>query len=118
VGRPLPATVGGLRVRAFCGGRFSPYGNGDTGAALHGWDAGATASAGPAWRELARNSAPVSAAGLVEWSAASAAEARRFVLERDRSLAFQCRPVGGSGLGDAQVSRDYVEVRVRYTLAP
>jgi hypothetical protein len=53
---------------------------------------------------------------LLSWSASSAADAQRFFLERDRALAFQCRPNGSSGISDqeAAVALDYIEVRLRY----
>jgi hypothetical protein len=78
-----------------------------------------------AWVELASNFAGVAAeqpyigspsTTRMDWTAASPAEARRFLTERDGLLSFQVRPSGtmGPDPGGAQVVLDYVEVRVRY----
>lgn len=110
--------VVGLRVRAHCGGRYSPFGASDLGATLWGWPIGSQA-----WVPLASNETGVSAASpwiaappnaALEWTAASPGQARQFVLTRDRLMAFQCRPSGASGLGTASTALDYLEVRVLY----
>jgi len=117
------ADISGLRVRAFCGGVHSPYGASDTGATLLGWSTRGPGPAGVGWVRLATAVAglapaparlPDASTALLDWSAPSAEDAMRFVSERDRRLAFQCRPAGPSGSGEAQVALDYVEVRVRY----
>ena len=59
---------------------------------------------------------PPPPAALVTWSSSSPDDARRFVVERDRLLSFQCRSSGESGSGAARVALDYIEVRVRYRL--
>lgn len=111
--------VTGLRVRAHCGARYSPYGTSDVGATLWGW----TTQSGGGWEALGSNSTGVTAASpwivappqaAIEWAASTPEEASRFILERDRLSAFQCRPSGASGRGAASVALDYLEVRVRY----
>ncbi|MBN2360563.1 MAG: hypothetical protein JXR83_13995 [Deltaproteobacteria bacterium] len=118
-----PAAVNGLRVRAHCGGIFSPFGAGDVGATLLGW-----ATSGPglppgSWHALAANAVaasstaphlPAPPASLIDWSATTAQQARAYLLESDRTLNFQCRPSGISEAHDATVALDYIEVRVRY----
>jgi len=120
-----PSAVAGLRVRGHCGGRFSPFSDADTGAVLLGWATGGERLPHGSWVELASNGAghageppylPDQAASLLDWTAATADEAQRFVVERDRQLSFQCRPAGGSGSGLASVALDYIEVRVRYSV--
>jgi len=117
-----PGDVTGLRVRARCGGTYSPFGEGDHGATLLGWASGGPGTPPGTWRELEHDAAGIEpeqllapgAAALLDWSAASPAVARRFIAERDREMHFQCRPNGISGTGDARAALDYVEVRVRY----
>jgi hypothetical protein len=112
-----------LRLRALCGGRFSPYSGVDSGATLDGWVRRGERSPLGGWELLATNGAGLAAsepwlaaspAALLEWSSASPADARRLVLQRDGRLALRCRPSGLSGAGDAQVALDYIEARVRY----
>jgi hypothetical protein len=116
-------SVTGLRVRAHCGGGFSPNGPSDKGAVLHGWATGGPGTFGGTWLPLATNDAGLLAAApwlsppptaLIDWSASDAEEARRFVLARDVKLSFQCRPGAPSGTDGDRVAMDYVEVRVRY----
>lgn len=115
--------VVGVRVRAHCGGLYSPFGASDVGATLWGWAVGGSGREGGGWAQLASNSTGVRASSpwiaappqaAIEWTASSPQEARRFVLERDRLSSFQCRPSGSNGLGTAAVALDYLEVRVRY----
>jgi len=116
----LASDVTGLRVRAHCGARVAPWATGDAGATLAGWRTDATSS----WTTLASNTATVAAsqprlapppAALLDWTAASAQEARRYFAESANGFAFQCRPAGGTG--NAEVGMDYMEVRVRYRAA-
>jgi len=124
-GRIAASWTTGLRVRAHCGGVFSPYAAADTGASLFGWSLGGPSAAPGAWVALASNGAGVAAsspwlawppAALMDWKAADAAEALRFVTDRDLRLSFQCRPDGSSGVSasEAAVAVDYAEVRLRY----
>ncbi|MBN2360211.1 MAG: hypothetical protein JXR83_12235 [Deltaproteobacteria bacterium] len=117
------AELTGLRVRAHCGGTFAPFDANDVGATLLGWSIGGLGLPPGSWRELASNSAfastaephlPAPPGALIDWSAASADEAKAYLFEHDRSLHFQCRPSGLSGTDDARVALDYIEVRVRY----
>lgn len=116
-----PADVLGLRVRAWAGG--TP-GVGGAGALLYGWAGMGTGASIPGWTLLHSNSAALGAAppgSAVAWSVTgptAAAEARRFVTERDRLLSFQVRPTGpaGSSVGGGAVGLDYLEVRVRYAV--
>jgi hypothetical protein len=114
------SSVQGLRVRAHCGGE---YGAGGTGAALHGWRSGDPDVVAGDWVQLDANDVvagdtqPVLAvppSSLLGWRAASADEARRFMVERDALMAFQCRPAGQAGEDGASVALDFIEVRVRY----
>jgi len=120
-----PAEVTGIAVRAYCGAAFSPYGEADAGAMLRAWTTGGAGMPPGLWLELpgARNEAgaPSQPAGFaggeaarLEWASASAAEARRFIVERDRQMSFQCRPLGSAGAGEAPAAMDYAEIRVRY----
>ena len=122
---PAASAISGLRVRAYCGGTFSPYAA--TGAALYGWSGGAPASPPGAWQTLLSNSQsvdaaqpylPVAPSALLDWTAPSASVAQSFYLGADEQLAFQCRPAGVAGLEESQaeVAMDYIEVRLRYTL--
>lgn len=119
------STVTGARVRAHCGAIFHPYGAANGGATLYGWATSGTGAPLGGWRALATNSTginlmqpwlPVPNAARIEWSSASAVQARQFILERETQLVFQCRPSGTSGAvaAEAQVALDYIEVRVRY----
>jgi len=110
-----PADVSGLRVRARCGGAFSPY-PASAGAALLGWAAGGAARAAGSWVSLRSNAAGIGSPALLDWSAPDADEARQYMTERDRAMAFQCRSAGASGADPASVAMDYFEVRVRYVL--
>jgi len=120
----FPASrVAGMRVRGFCGGRSGPGGGPEAGAALLGWAMGGSGRLPGCWTELDRNAAgiadglpqmPEAGAALLDWTAPDAPEAQRFLLDRDMTMAFQCRPAGTSGSGSAQVALDHVEVRVRY----
>ena len=120
-----PADVSGLRVRAHCGGTLRAVRRGRGGRHAPGLG---DRRPGPARRAAGRRSPPTSTgaaptsphlpappAALLDWTSAAADEARRLPLERDRKLAFQCRPSGASGEGDATVALDYLEVRVRYS---
>jgi hypothetical protein len=115
-------SITGLRVRAHCGGVFSPFAATPVGATLLGWDATATAS--DAWTSLVVNATglntqnpflPAPNKALLDWSAKDPADARRF-LGSGGALGFQCRPSGSSGAGieEAKVALDYIEVRVRH----
>lgn len=111
-----------LRVRARCAGASAPFTSASTGATLHGWSNGADGDL-PGWRSLRSNIADVnstaSSTWSLDWSAGSPAAAKSYFSERDASLGFQCRPLGGAGFSgqEAQVAVDYMEVRVKY-LAP
>ena len=102
----LAATaISGLRVRAACDGSAPS----EDGAALWGWKSyGLTTTAGE-WVEL-----PTTGTSLLEWQAASAAEAQSFLVARDRQLTFQCRTRGTAGVGQALLTADYLEIRVQY----
>jgi hypothetical protein len=118
-------SVSQLRVRARCGGTFFPHGSGNVGAILLGWSSGGLTTAPGQWLPLATNTTglnaaqpylPASSAALIDWSSSSTEELRRLMLERDRKLAFQCRPGGSSGIHaqEAAVALDYLELRIRY----
>jgi hypothetical protein len=110
----LPAAnISGIRVRADCGGRhFTGAGGG--GATLYGWASGLNSSGVQGWISLASNQAQSPTTALVDWVAGSSTEAEPFFFEP--GLTFQCRSSGGAGTGsgEAQVSFDFFEVRVRY----
>ena len=87
-----------LSVRARCGGQSTtPDGGAALGSSLWGW----SSRRGGAWTQLASNQLGISSAGSVdadagftlEFTQDNAAEARTFLLERDREMAFQCRPL-------------------------
>jgi hypothetical protein len=118
------AGVSGLRVRARCGGSFSPFTSSDTGAVLAGWATGGPGLAPGSWLHLGANQVgisptspqlPQTAGALIEWNSASAAEAHRFLFAGSGTSSFRCAPAGNSGKGIAQVALDYIEVRVRYS---
>jgi hypothetical protein len=122
------SSITGLRVRAFCGAVYSPYLAANAGCALSGWNSGRGPGLPPGqWTALATNTASVTAGappnlGLpaatgFTWSAASAAEAQRYYLERDGQMAFLFKPNGQNGVASQQalVGLDYAEVRLRYT---
>jgi hypothetical protein len=110
----LPASwLSGLRVRAWCGGRFAPFGGADFGASLYGWAASPNDAGTVGWSALANNQGGTTPA-ILDWAAPSAFEATRYFF--DPGLSFQCRPSGsaGPGGGEAELALDYLEVRVRY----
>jgi hypothetical protein len=115
--------ISGLRVRARCGGASDPFTSAQDGAALFGWANGFGSSSPAGWRQLAANDAGVQAAtdpgAMIDWSSGSLTEAQGLFLSRDAQAAFQCRPLGASGVStqEASVAMDYIEERVRY-LAP
>jgi hypothetical protein len=110
-----PRAITGLAVRARAGGT--------QGASLWGWHAAGAALRGGGWTSLARieetpdglggNVNP----GLLEWSVSGPA-AREYVQGALVRASFQVRSVGVSDAdwGEAAVSLDYVEARVRYDL--
>lgn len=114
--------VDNLRVRALCGGQFSPYGASDVGAALYGWSRSAGASGVGAWSVLSTNSSQQAA--LIDWTSTSAAQSYDLMLSGLGLAAFQCRPNGGAQDADrvvpsvsateSVVAVDYLELRVRY----
>jgi hypothetical protein len=119
------SAITGLHVRALAGGTFTPASGSSAGATLLGWSTSGDHAEPGAWSLLATNGTGVAAqspylpaapASLIDWRAASADEARRFLIERDGQLSFQVRPSGTAGPdpGGAQVALDYIEVRVRY----
>lgn len=110
-----------VRVRAFCGGVYAPFGAGDTGAQLLGW---VTDSPTGGWEILRTHSAGVPIptttpdAALLDYQTPANAgpkAARRFLFGPERRMYFQCRPSGKGGRNDAQVALDYFEVRLRYS---
>jgi hypothetical protein len=122
--------ITGLVVRADCGGTY----DGQSGAALLGWNVGGlltgASAPGPAgWTPLgaagntvaiadAQPLLPAPPGARLVFTAASADEARQYVLAEPRMGAVQCRPAGVAGAGTAAVAMDYVEVRVRYECLP
>lgn len=110
----------GIRVRAFCGGRYAPYAPVDTGAQLLGWVTGGPGNPPGAWTVLATNTASVTLAlpsqGLIDFVpvAASAEAVAQSFYGPDHRMYFQCRPDGESGTGRAEVALDYIEARIRY----
>jgi hypothetical protein len=120
-------TITGMRVRAHCGGDFSPYATANTGATLYAWSAGGPGLPSGSWRPLKSSTAgvnalapwlPAPAVSSMDWTATSKGEALQLYLARNKLLAFQCRPSGVSGVGprEARVGLDYLELRVRYSL--
>jgi hypothetical protein len=120
-----PGVITQMRTRAHCGGVFSPFTALSRGATLYGWATGGPTVGPGQWLPLASNATglnaaqpylPGSSTALVEWTSSSAAQAQRFVMERERRAAFQCRSAGSSGVQaqEAAVALDYLEVRVRY----
>lgn len=116
LGVPADA-VTGLRVRAWAGGTSDA---GD-GAALSAWRA--SGASRPGWMALgspngAAANQPGVAAARLDWTASSPTEARQLVRARDQAVSVQLRPRGSTpkGSAGAEVSLQYVEVRVRYRL--
>ncbi len=113
------AQIDGLRIRAHCGGTVGS----STGAQLQAWFSGGLGRAPGSWGVLATNASGAStsapwiaappAAGL-EWTAASASEARGLVSQGDSSFTVLCSPLAATGLEPGRVAMDYAEVRVRY----
>jgi hypothetical protein len=115
------ADVTGLSVRALAGGACA---GGGTGATLMAWMAAGPDSRGGHWLEQLANGAPPTAVGsapaedvLLPWSA-STAVFHHLLRTRDRRLAFQVRPCGPSGDGEATVAVDYLELQVAYRASP
>ncbi|MBI5525076.1 MAG: hypothetical protein HY897_02000 [Deltaproteobacteria bacterium] len=120
-----PAAVSQVRARAYAGGVFSPFDSGATGATLFGWSTGGPGLPPGSWQALGSNAAglndiPPYLAGpdetLISWTSNDAAQARRFITERDGKMSFQIGPSGPTGTGarEAAMAVDYIEVRVRY----
>jgi len=113
-----PSDIAGMRVRAHAGGT-SASGNGAT---LLGWAAGGSSRAAGAWAALASVSLGSNASApyltgprvFADWTAPSAAEAQRYMTDRDRTLAFQVRPSGSNGPAGAQTALGYMEIRLQY----
>jgi hypothetical protein len=115
--------VTGLRVRARCGGTaFLPTAS--DGATLLGWTTGIGTTLPVGWTALDTNAAPAGADApylpgevdaLLDWTAASQAEAQRYVLPQHQ-LEVQCRALGASEAGgrEARLAMDYIEARVQY----
>lgn len=115
--------VTGLRVRARCGGTaFLPTAS--DGATLLGWTTGIGTTLPVGWTALDTNAAaagadapylPGEVDALLDWTAASQAEAQRYVLPQHQ-LEFQCRALGASEAGgqEARLAMDYIEARVQY----
>jgi hypothetical protein len=105
-----------VRVRAFCGGAFSPFGSTDRGARLRAWvRRGCTGG----WETLGRNGVGLGAGTdtrrLIDFqpSTEPAQTAQRLVGPA-RRVYLECRPDGGSGSGQGEVELDYLEVRLEY----
>ena len=113
-----------LRVRARCGGRYSPYGDpASIGAVLSGWNTGELGASPGEWRDLGYSSAGVSSQqpylplrieALIDWTEANPNTAQRYMVDGPKTMSFRCTPNGSSGAGAAEVALDYIEVRVRY----
>ncbi len=102
-----------LHVRAFCGGRSATSGGATSGAELAGWS-GQGGAIG--WSVVGETQAGAAVDGLIEHRSAAPAEVRGHFLERDRTMHWQCRPLGTSAPEEdaAVVELSYIEVRVGY----
>ncbi len=111
-------TVISVEVEAHCGGSGQAKGRDVEGAELVAWTTGRATTLPSAWAQLGTNEAPLDGnpeATNLEYRTASVDEERALVLDRDRKINLECRPLGTTGNDLARTAADYFEVRLRYT---